>query len=641
MRRALRWACFAALLVPLGRYLHELSFEGDSMTMIAESRSILAHVAKGEWHGWGGQFPLLQKIPTLAMCALGWEQVDVLRGLAIVNFVAFALLLFWSRRGLPEQAGRLFVALLLCSPLLHYAHSSFGEMLAAAVTLGLAIACAERAPPWKVFLFFLLAALSKDTAAPFLVLLAIAAGERRWPLLIAATAAGAGCSLLFNYLKFGSVLNQAYLSPLLIVHSPAVQVSFFFGIWLSPNGGVVPTWPLFAVLLVLAARAALRNGPRVPFAIAVVALLGLTAGFSRWFAPLGWVSWGPRLMLPWLPAIGYVLVRTYPGAFEALVASPLRRAGAAAALAVAAVPNFAFLLREGEVIGRTFYNFDAICPEPAYISSPAYYYKCMNHGLWTHGSMVLEALRPSLPLLFAIPFAIVVADLAWPARPRRLASWAVAAAAFAVIFGGQWIVDSVRLATGRAPVWMHAHVAPPDAWRLHGGRELFHAAFRGGFVGRGADFTPVDLPDRFSVEVGGKLEPRQEMYADIIGNHPGAIDCAGFVVQQQAQVEGSFGFGFGNGSRWLPGAVFSLQPGKPFHLAITVDRGRIAVWVNGAQAATADAGERIGNSPLPITIGNWKQHNRPFHGEIYEARIVDGLLSADDIARGAAVFAPR
>src|SRR5437660_529124 len=134
----------------------------------------------------------------------------------------------------------------------------------------------------KVALFFVLASISKDTAFPFLFLLAIAAGERRWKLLIGSAAAGAAVTLLFNYLKFGSIFNQAYLDPIFIVHSPAVQASFFLGIWFSPNGGVLFFWPAFFALLLIAGRTALRDRRRsVPFAIAIAVLAGLTAGFSR------------------------------------------------------------------------------------------------------------------------------------------------------------------------------------------------------------------------------------------------------------------------------------------------------------------------------------------------------------------------
>ena len=37
-------------------------------------------------------------------------------------------------------------------------------------------------------------------------------------------------------------------------------------------------------------------------------LLGLAYGFSKWFAPFGWVAWGTRLMYPWIPSLILLVV---------------------------------------------------------------------------------------------------------------------------------------------------------------------------------------------------------------------------------------------------------------------------------------------------------------------------------------------
>src|SRR5207249_4558560 len=65
------------------------------------------------------------------------------------------------------------LAVLLSGPLLWYATSSFGEMLAALVTTALVAACLRRAGAALVGLLLVLAGLSKDTALPFLLLLGL------------------------------------------------------------------------------------------------------------------------------------------------------------------------------------------------------------------------------------------------------------------------------------------------------------------------------------------------------------------------------------------------------------------------------------------------------------------------------------
>ena len=95
----------------------------------------------------------------------------------------------------------------------------------------------------------------------------------------------------------------------------------FAGIWLSPNGGALPFWLSFAcvcVVILFAAAAAPRYWQVSPWPARLLALLllGLTAGLSSWYAPHGWIAWGPRLLLPWLPATVYLTCYFYPVAIE-------------------------------------------------------------------------------------------------------------------------------------------------------------------------------------------------------------------------------------------------------------------------------------------------------------------------------------
>src|SRR5205823_13112903 len=105
----------------------------------------------------------------------------------------------------------------------------------------------------------------KETAFPFFVLLGIAgtfcnaavwteraAMVKRVAVLIAAASSAVIVNAAFNYVRFGTVANRAYLDPTLIVSSTD-QLSFFAGLWASPNGGVLVFCPAFAVLLIYSA----------------------------------------------------------------------------------------------------------------------------------------------------------------------------------------------------------------------------------------------------------------------------------------------------------------------------------------------------------------------------------------------------
>ncbi len=105
------------------------------------------------------------------------------------------------------------------------------------------------------------------------------------------------------------------------MHRLALSVA----LWLAPNGGVGWFWPLAAAVvigLVVIAGTAARGGAErrrrsLPAVGLVVALLLTTGTLASWFAPFGWVAWGPRLMVPVLPAVlGLLTVVLYHSEVE-------------------------------------------------------------------------------------------------------------------------------------------------------------------------------------------------------------------------------------------------------------------------------------------------------------------------------------
>ncbi len=448
IKNTLYWLAGTASFFFLMRFLYGPVYqEGDTVALIHETDGIIASVSKGRWTGWGGQFPLLQKIPVLAMKYFGWSDPEIIHGLGVLSLASFALILFWNWRSLSCYCGFrrlswLFLAVLLSSPLLWYGNSTFGEMLAAMVTCGFVIACREKAPPWKIFLFFLLASISKDTAFLFLFILGfVASAERRpsekffpfgfprWRLLSVSALSGMAASFVFNYLKFGSVLNLVYLNPLFIVHSIAIQMSFFLGVWFSPNGGILFYWFSFFLLLVLAGLAAFSDekGWReaLPFLAVILVLAGLTWGFSKWYAPLGWICWGPRLLLPWCPATGYVLLAFYGRGIENILATILRGGKillVSYLFVLAAMPQFIVLFHKN-TLGRFFFSFDDVCPRLAIIQEDTpYYYKCMDHDLWHRKSMIIDLLSRSMsPMtwIFALAYGALLTSLLYLASGQE------------------------------------------------------------------------------------------------------------------------------------------------------------------------------------------------------------------------------
>jgi hypothetical protein len=451
--RLLRWvaALFlaAALVMALLEYLRLLDLESDTFAMVAEVDRMIAAFRVGNPSGWAAQFPLLQQIPATFLKLLGLSDAAVVRWLAVLSLAAFAGLLLhaWTIRRESRQAACLLAVVLVSGPLLWYARSSFGEMLAAFFTLSFAARCRERSPGARILVDGILAGISKETAFPFLLILGCTASfgdAERWKnrefvssrirIIAIAVLVAVAANATFNQLRFGTVLNVTLMNPLFRVSSLSDQASFFLGHWLSPNGGVLLFWPSYGLLFALAAVAGARSYRRasgragrlaavLPLAGVSLASLGLTLGLSRWAFPIGWICWGPRFFVPWVPAFAYVLVTAYSRPMEELLARlgrPRWKAWTlASALALSSAPQFAVLFKTGilDELARP----DAEFPKVGVIQEDRdYYLRATHHGLWRKRSILQYGYgaRPPLPALLTLACCLAVAYL-WTSTARE------------------------------------------------------------------------------------------------------------------------------------------------------------------------------------------------------------------------------
>ena len=442
-------ACLVVLTaVVAAKYVATLNFQGDTYTLLSDVDRLLASVQRGKWSGWKGELALLQKLAAILVKSQGLSTDACLAVLAFINLAAFAGILWMSWNSLERLSRRsaiVFTAIVLSGPMLWYARSTFGEVLAAFCTMGLVVACWEQAKSWKIFFWFVAAGISKDTIFPFLFMLALLSTRvarkpggdwtvlrSRLGLLSAACVTTVAVNVAFNYLRFSSPFNMAYLDPLYIVPRWSIQLSFFFGLLFSPNGGLLFFWPAFVLWLLLGGVCAVRSAvgqlrglALIPWVTIVLVLLGLTLGLSKWFAPLGWVCWGPRLVLPALPALTYLLTVYYGSEMQLWLSKTLLRKRLAwftgGALGLLALPNFVVLFKPDLML--SVFRDDAVCPHVAIIQNNAeYYYHCINHCLWTKRSVLLDAYaQASLhgDVLYALLGSLLLACLIGTASNRR------------------------------------------------------------------------------------------------------------------------------------------------------------------------------------------------------------------------------
>lgn len=362
-----------------------------------------------------GPYPLLQYVPDFLTRSLGATHHSRYAVLALLSALAVvaALLLAWlvlSRLGIPYWIWG-FSIVVLSGPLLVYANTTWGEMLAGGVLVFLVAAAVLQAPPPVVAVAAFAACLTKETSYPFVAaigLLGLVLARRRTGapirrhVLIGAggIALGFVSASLFNVLRFGSIGNTNYLQP--EFRTPLSRIpELAVGLFVAPNGGILIFWSaatllLAAMVVIPFVRRNARFDRKVALALAAI-VVGLTLGLASWYSPFGWVAWGPRLSLPWvLPVLllGLAAFGRPLGALAGRLLEPgWRFLLIGVALVAVTLPQVGYMWRRETVDAFFALSLkNEHCTTPAGPGGSPDYYACLHETMWERRSIINDAL---------------------------------------------------------------------------------------------------------------------------------------------------------------------------------------------------------------------------------------------------------
>lgn len=392
----------------------------------------------GKLNYWGltspvGDWPLLQHVPDLIAVGLGADGhaararvLELLSVVGIVGSVAAAWLAL-TRAGLRAWFWA-FMLVVLSSPYLWYARTTFGEALATGFLVALVAAAVLPAHPAVLGLAALAASWTKETSYPFvaaLCVLGLVLAKRRTGRPIGGQLVGAGVGIavailttsLFNVVRYGSAISPNFTQSGLHTLGIGHKLEYTAAVIASPNGGVITFWPVAAVLVLAACVLPFvvrdRTVSRMPALVLAAVILVLSFGFASWWTPLGWFAYGPRLALPWVLPVVLLAIVAYGDA----LAGPLRRIleprwrlfAVFAAVLLLTLPHVGQTWRPNE-IGR-FFSLPSIPCDAPWRGSRASWDKCQHQLMWLDRPMELYALRGVATPGGAVTSAVVALGL--------------------------------------------------------------------------------------------------------------------------------------------------------------------------------------------------------------------------------------
>lgn len=345
---------------------------GDALWVSQSARALVGCARQGDWSGCPGtfQFGLTQHLPAMFLTWRGLGDDAVVFVLTLINFIAFGWLLY---RGVRFFGGRsrlawVFLLTFAVGPVYAYSVYSFSEGLILVFLIALVMEMSTSRRTIALVLLGFLCASSRETAfltvMPLAIAIAVAEGGswrsflRRVRPMVIGVGSGTIAVLWFNYWKFGTIANPHYTDPIRRVPGLSLKIKNAIAIWVSPSGGVFPVWIVGGILALaiptlLIIRFRHQRAHAVAAGVLLVGLVVQTGLLAAWYAPFGWVAWGPRLILPAVGATACAVMVLFAEEVKMLVETlRWRLVGSLSSLAIVSLstlPNLGFILDRAAV----------------------------------------------------------------------------------------------------------------------------------------------------------------------------------------------------------------------------------------------------------------------------------------------------
>lgn len=120
-----------------------------------------------------------------------------------------------------------------------------------------------------------------------------------WSILFIVLGLALSVNMAYNGFRYDSLLPSTYMQVAnATAPTPGKSLEFLLATFISPNGGLLVFWAFGFSCAWFMLRALRLRIPLIALLISANLVIFSVLGFSLWWAPFGWDSWGDRLIVP-------------------------------------------------------------------------------------------------------------------------------------------------------------------------------------------------------------------------------------------------------------------------------------------------------------------------------------------------------
>lgn len=260
------------------------------------------------------RFGFTPHLITLFLWSIFKDVASTISAWSLLNYILFSLITYYFYK--KSAKNKFFkISVLVFSPLVAYATYSFSEMTFIFMIFILLISLKENKYFTSLVISIFASAFKESSfiLITVLIMLALIYKKERLNLksfnLILSSLAGLALVYIFNFYKYGQFINDEYQTAGRVKELDLI-ISNFFGLTFSPSGGILGYFWISVIIAIV--YFVLKNkDSKVNFFIGLAFLVNYIV-LSFWFAPFGWVTFGPRLIMPTVVAIFLFIIIFYP-----------------------------------------------------------------------------------------------------------------------------------------------------------------------------------------------------------------------------------------------------------------------------------------------------------------------------------------